>query len=58
MNSRRQMLGRAGRKGKDEAGESYLCCQETDFGEAAYLLGAELPKVESSMKREKRGIKR
>lgn len=54
----RQMRGRAGRKGKDEIGESYLCCQKADLGEVAQLLEAELPMVESSLTPEKRGIKR
>ena len=54
----RQMRGRAGRKGKDEIGESYLCCQKTDLEEVAQLLDADLPMVESSLTPEKRGIKR
>lgn len=52
------MRGRAGRKGKDEVGESYLCCKKDRVGEATQILGAELPVVESSMTPEKRGIKR
>ena len=54
----RQMRGRAGRKGKDEIGESYLCCQKTDLEEVVQLLDADLPMVESSLTPEKRGIKR
>ena len=54
----RQMRGRAGRKGKDEIGESYLCCQKTDLEEVAQLLDADLPMVESSLTPKKRGIKR
>ncbi len=54
----RQMRGRAGRKGKDEVGESYLCCQKGDLDEVAQLLEADLPMVESSLTPEKRGIKR
>ena len=54
----RQMRGRAGRKGKDEIGESYLCCQKADLEEVAQLLEADLPIVESSLTPEKRGIKR
>ena len=54
----RQMRGRAGRKGKDEIGESYLCCQKADIEEVAQLLEADLPMVESSLTPEKRGIKR
>ncbi|KAL9583361.1 MAG: hypothetical protein Q9212_002751 [Teloschistes hypoglaucus] len=54
----RQMRGRAGRKGKDEVGESYLCCKKDRLDEATKILGPDLPIVESSMTREKRGIKR
>ncbi|KAK4693282.1 hypothetical protein P7C71_g4091, partial [Lecanoromycetidae sp. Uapishka_2] len=54
----RQMRGRAGRKGKDEVGESYLCCQKADLEEVAQLLEADLPMIESSLTPEKRGIKR
>ena len=54
----RQMRGRAGRKGKDEIGESYLCCQKADLEEVTQLLEADLPMVESSLTPEKRGIKR
>ena len=52
------MRGRAGRKGKDEVGETYLCCHENDVVEAAHLIQAELPKVTSCLDPEKRGIKR
>lgn len=54
----RQMRGRAGRKGKDEVGESYLCCQKADLEAVAQLLEAEMPAVQSCMTLEKRGIKR
>ncbi|KAI4149837.1 MAG: hypothetical protein LQ341_001231 [Variospora aurantia] len=52
------MRGRAGRKGKDEVGESFLCCPKEDMEEIVQLLEADLPRVESSMTPEKRGIKR
>lgn len=52
------MRGRAGRKGKDEVGETYLCCQENDTIEAAELIQAELPLVASSLGPSGRGIKR
>ena len=52
------MRGRAGRKGKDELGESYLCCQKVDLEDVAQLLEADLPIIESSLTPEKRGIKR
>jgi replicative superfamily II helicase len=54
----RQMRGRAGRKGKDEVGESYLCCQKADLEAVAELLEAEMRAVQSCMTAEKRGIKR
>lgn len=52
------MRGRAGRKGKDEVGESYICCQSTDLDETTQLLEADLPALTSSLAPEKRGIKR
>lgn len=52
------MRGRAGRKGKDDIGESFLCCQKEDIDEVVDLLKADLPSVQSSMTPEKRGIKR
>ncbi|KAH0841099.1 hypothetical protein AYO21_06592 [Fonsecaea monophora] len=54
----RQMRGRAGRKGKDEVGETYLCCQKADLEAVAELLEAEMPPVESCLTPEKRGFKR
>lgn len=54
----RQMKGRAGRKGKDEIGETYLCCQKSDIESVAELMEADLPKIESCLVPEKRGIKR
>ena len=52
------MRGRAGRKGKDEVGETYLCCQKSDLEVVAELMEAEIPSVESCLGPEKRGIKR
>jgi replicative superfamily II helicase len=52
------MRGRAGRKGKDEIGETYLCCQKSDLEAVAELMTAELPSVASCLLPEKRGIKR
>ncbi|KAL8762062.1 MAG: hypothetical protein Q9184_001870 [Pyrenodesmia sp. 2 TL-2023] len=54
----RQMRGRAGRKGKDDFGESFLCCQKADMDDVIQLLETDLPKVGSSMTPERRGIKR
>jgi replicative superfamily II helicase len=54
----RQMRGRAGRKGKDEIGETYLCCQRSDLEAVAELLEAELPPIESCLTPKRRGITR
>ncbi|KAE9381757.1 DEAD/DEAH box helicase [Stipitochalara longipes BDJ] len=54
----RQMRGRAGRKGKDEVGETYLCCQKSDLEAVAELMEADIPSVESCLLPGKRGIKR
>ncbi len=52
------MRGRAGRKGKDEVGETYLCCQERDLEAVAELMEADIPIVESFILPGKRDIKR
>ena len=52
------MRGRAGRKGRDEIGESYLCCQKTDLEDVTQLIEADLPIIESSLTPGKNGIKR
>ena len=54
----RQMRGRAGRKGKDELGEVYVCCQKTDLEAVAELLEAEIPPVTSCLTPDKRGLTR
>ncbi|KAK2765359.1 hypothetical protein FQN54_008205 [Arachnomyces sp. PD_36] len=54
----RQMRGRAGRKGKDEVGETYLCCQKADLDAVAGLLEADIPAIESCLAPEKKGVKR
>ena len=54
----RQMRGRAGRKGKDEVGETFLCCVKADLEAVAELLEAAMPPVMSCLTPEKRGIKR
>ncbi|CAK7225358.1 hypothetical protein SCUCBS95973_005836 [Sporothrix curviconia] len=45
----RQMRGRAGRKGKDELGETYLCCRSSDIDDVVDLMHAELPYVSSCL---------
>lgn len=52
------MRGRAGRKGKDEIGETFLCCQKSDLEAVAELLDAEIPSISSGLAPEKRGVKR
>jgi DNA polymerase theta len=52
------MRGRAGREGKDEVGETYLCCQKSDLEAVAELMEADIPVVKSCLLPGKRGIKR
>lgn len=52
------MRGRAGRKGKDEVGETYLICQKADLEAVSDLLEAETPAIESCLSPGKRGVKR
>lgn len=52
------MRGRAGRKGKDEVGETYLICQKADLEAVCDLLEAETPAIESCLTPSKRGVKR
>lgn len=54
----RQMRGRAGRKGKDEIGETYLCCRSADLDGVIDLMHTDLPKVTSSLTTNKRRIQR
>ena len=54
----RQMRGRAGRKGKDEVGETYLCCHKTELDAVATVLDAELPAVASRLDIGNKGVKR
>lgn len=52
------MCGRAGRKGKDEAGETYLICVKADIQAVCDLLDTDMPAIESCLAPEKRGLKR
>lgn len=45
----RQMIGRAGRMGKDTAGESILVCQKNDEKIVKKLIGEELKPIESCL---------
>jgi DNA polymerase theta len=52
------MRGRAGRKGKDEVGETYLCCTKPDLEHVVELMHADLPEVTSRLNTDKRRMKR
>jgi DNA polymerase theta len=52
------MRGRAGRKGKDEVGETYLCCRQEDLEDVLDLMQAEIPQISSCLISEKRRIQR
>ena len=54
----RQMRGRAGRKGKDEIGETYLCCRKSDLEDVVELMRADLPHISSSLTTDKHRIQR
>lgn len=54
----RQMRGRAGRKGKDEVGETYLCSRRSDLEPVLELLQADIPKITSCLDTDKRRMKR
>jgi replicative superfamily II helicase len=54
----RQMRGRAGRKGKDEIGETFLCCEKADLEQVSQLLEADMPSVGSCLVADKKGIVR
>ena len=51
------MRGRAGRRGKDLIGESFVCCSAEDEAEIQTLMEAEVPPMTSSLKPDTRGIK-
>ena len=52
----RQMRGRAGRKGKDEIGETFLCCRKADLEDVVDLMSAELPQLSSGLATDKQRI--
>jgi len=56
--SYRQMKGRAGRKGKDTHGESYMCYSKHDEEEVMKMVNGEMPPIESCLGRENRGFER
>ncbi|KAK4165689.1 P-loop containing nucleoside triphosphate hydrolase protein [Cladorrhinum sp. PSN259] len=54
----RQMRGRAGRKGKDEVGETYLCCRQSDLEAVVDLMHSDLPDISSCLISDQRRIQR
>ncbi|ETS87920.1 hypothetical protein PFICI_01748 [Pestalotiopsis fici W106-1] len=54
----RQMRGRAGRKGKDEVGETFLCCRKNDLEDVVELMHADLPQISSGLLTDKHRIQR
>ncbi|KAM0332357.1 hypothetical protein ACHAQA_002634 [Verticillium albo-atrum] len=46
------------RKGKDEVGETYLCCRKDDLEQVVDLMHAELPQVTSCLNTDKQRIQR
>ncbi|KAK1473817.1 DEAD/DEAH box helicase [Colletotrichum abscissum] len=54
----RQMRGRAGRKGKDEVGETYLCCRKDDLEQVVDLMHAEIPQITSGLMTDRKRIQR
>lgn len=44
-----QMRGRAGRKGKDTEGESFLCCEKNDLKEVRELTKMSMPEIKSAL---------
>lgn len=55
---RRQMRGRAGRKGKDTVGETYLICQQADVEAISEIWDAESPAIDSCLAQDNKGVKR
>ena len=56
--SYRQMKGRAGRKGKDSHGESYLCYHKKDEERVLNMVNGEMPSISSYLERETKGFER
>lgn len=54
------MRGRAGRKGKDTAGETYLICQKADLEAISEIWDAETPAIDSCLAQDNdnKGVKR
>jgi len=54
----RQMKGRAGRKGKDTYGESFLCYSANDAENIKKIVEGEMPGIYSCLARESKGFER
>src|SRR5436190_21282052 len=54
----RQMRGRAGRKGKDTYGESYLCFTKNDKHGVMEIVNGEMPAISSRLGLESKGFER
>ena len=52
------MRGRAGRKGKDTVGETYLICQQADLEAISEIWDAETPAIDSCLAQDNKGVKR
>ena len=56
--SYRQMKGRAGRKGKDTHGESFLCYTKNDKDGVMKIVNGEIPVISSRLGLESKGFER
>jgi len=56
--SYRQMKGRAGRKGKDTYGESFLCYVKSDDESVMKMVKGEMPAISSYLASESKGFER
>lgn len=52
------MKGRAGRKGKDVMGETYLICQKADLEAISGIWEAETPAIESCLGQDNNAVQR
>jgi replicative superfamily II helicase len=58
VSSYRQMKGRAGRKGKDTHGESFLCYVKSDEENVLKMIKGDMPSISSCLARESKGFER
>jgi replicative superfamily II helicase len=55
---RRQMKGRAGRKGKDTVGENFVVCRREDLEAVRAIIDADMPSASSCLTGESEGLRR